>query len=211
MNILAAAAVAAALLSMSAASAADLGAPRPVAPAYAPAPSAVADWRGFYVGGHAGGVWASADSTASVAGVPVATGSSRTSGLTGGGYAGYNWQSGAFVAGLEADFGTAKGMPWAANLRGRAGVAFDRWLPYVAGGATWAKVDFEAPGLATWSESRSGWTIGGGIEYVFDARWRARAEYRYVDLGRGGTNVLGAQIDTDLRAHTALAGLSYRF
>ncbi|HXB19892.1 MAG TPA: outer membrane beta-barrel protein, partial [Candidatus Solibacter sp.] len=77
------------------------------------------DWKGFYVGGNAGGVKGSADTFTStvfsptgyfaMSSVPAiaAVGKQKLSprGFTGGGQVGYNFQTGHFVLGLETDFG----------------------------------------------------------------------------------------------------------
>jgi outer membrane immunogenic protein len=95
------------------ASAADL--PRK-ATAYTPPP--VYNWTGFYVGGNAGYGWghAHSDTTATISsiGLGLNTGnnvitssaasvSTQLNGALGGAQAGYNWQSGSWVYGLEAD------------------------------------------------------------------------------------------------------------
>jgi outer membrane immunogenic protein len=33
------------------------------------------------------------------------------------------------------------------------------------------------------STTRTGWTAGGGIEYLLDQHWSAKVEYQFVDLG----------------------------
>ncbi len=38
------------------------------------------------------------------------------------------------------------------------------------------------------SQTRTGWTVGGGIEHMFSPNWTVKAEALYVDLG--STNVL---------------------
>ena len=81
-------------------------------------------------------------------------------------------------------------------MRGRAGVAFDRVLPYVTGG--WAYGYHRTHGTLTaintvgapiesaFSSSKfmSGWTIGGGVEWAFADHWSAKFEYLYIDFGR---------------------------
>jgi outer membrane immunogenic protein len=32
-------------------------------------------------------------------------------------------------------------------------------------------------------ETRTGWTVGGGVEHMFGPRWTAKAEVLYVDFG----------------------------
>jgi outer membrane immunogenic protein len=97
----------------------------------APADAQVYNWTGFYIGANAGGLWGHSDVTSSVpctatslgglspgyfctmtlgqanaAAVAAAgTGSLSGSGFTGGAQAGYNWQNGSTVLGLETDFG----------------------------------------------------------------------------------------------------------
>ena len=78
---------------------------------------------------------------------------------------------------------------WFGTMRGRAGVAFDRVLPYVTGG--WAfghhrtSVTCGATGT-TFSTSKilNGWTVGGGVEWAFWDHWTAKLEYLYIDLGK---------------------------
>src|SRR5271155_3700602 len=80
------------------------------APVFVPPPFT---WTGFYVGLNAGGIFSSGSRSVNFAN-PVADaflatdepgglGSGQT-GFLGGGQAGYNWQTGAFVLGVETDF-----------------------------------------------------------------------------------------------------------
>jgi len=130
---------------------------------------AVFSWTGFYVGLNAGGAWTSSDVTFTQTG-PVfdqpdrdfgnALGSPSTNrtGFTGGAQAGYNWQSGIAVVGVETDINylhtsanvfrsgtlpvvpvvdtstTAVSTDWLYTLRGRAGLTSGRALFYVTGG-----------------------------------------------------------------------------
>jgi outer membrane immunogenic protein len=79
-------------------------------PAKAPtAPVEVVNWTGLYIGGNFGYSWGRADSdfTLSVTGTTTTTTNNNRqsiNGVLGGGQIGYNWQSSAFVYGLEADF-----------------------------------------------------------------------------------------------------------
>jgi outer membrane immunogenic protein len=80
------------------------------APVFVPPPFT---WTGFYVGVNAGGIWPSGSRNANIfdpdglgfvtAGFPGGLGS-QSAGFIGGGQAGYNWQTGAFVLGVETDF-----------------------------------------------------------------------------------------------------------
>jgi outer membrane immunogenic protein len=81
------------------------------APVFVPPPFT---WTGFYVGVNAGGIWPSGSRSATIIAptvfpFPVSTFfpgglGSQSAGFIGGGQAGYNWQTGAFVLGVETDF-----------------------------------------------------------------------------------------------------------
>ncbi len=102
-----------------AAFAADLPSRAAPPPAYVP-PLPVFTWSGFYIGVNAGGTFSGSsqialtpsssfgpfvsgfDAAQAIGAYPLALTSRRTS-FIGGGQAGFNWQFGAFVAGVEAD------------------------------------------------------------------------------------------------------------
>jgi hypothetical protein len=95
-------------------------------------------------------------STFSVGGVPFATADTAVFGAVAGGQAGYNWQSGALVLGVEGDFdwSNPKGsisaqcatcltvtnaslehdIDWFGTARARIGYGTDGWLAYATGG-----------------------------------------------------------------------------
>lgn len=84
------------------------------------------------------------------------------------------------------------------------------------------------PPVLAHSDTRLGWTVGGGAEYLLTSNWSLRGEYRYADYGRanftdvrtcaaacalfalGGGNETVAY-DVHLRTHTATFGLAYKF
>ena len=85
--------------------AADLPVYKAPAATYAPAFS----WTGFYLGANLGYGWGKASGTSTIAGNifganGVFPGSSNLNGINGGGQAGYNWQTGPVVLGIEGDF-----------------------------------------------------------------------------------------------------------
>jgi len=90
-----------AILGIGAASAADLpmqGYSKAIAPA-------IYNWTGFYVGANLGYSWGRADST--ITSTPAGTTNTSSldlNGAVGGGQIGFNWQTSAYVWGLEADF-----------------------------------------------------------------------------------------------------------
>ena len=93
-------------------------------------------------------------------------------------------------------------------MRGRVGYAFDRFMPYVTGGAAFGNIKSTVAGVGSSDETKAGWTVGGGLEAALAGPWTAKVEYLYVDLGRGGS-ILGA--DTRFNANIVRAGLNYRF
>ena len=128
-----------------------------------------------------------------------------------GGLIGYSLQHGSFVYGLEGDwnwigtkidnvnvsngFKTSNDVRWLATLRGRAGLAVDATLMYLTAGVAFGAVrnsvtllsfDGSTFGSVSESKTRTGWTAGVGVEHAFSQHWTARAEFRYVDLGRNG-------------------------
>lgn len=190
------------------ASAADLpvkAPPPPIVPMY--------NWTGCYVGGQVGYGWGtdSDSETVTATGVPSPFSPATDANPNGaklGGYVGCNWQvpASAFVLGVEGDgewaglkdstVFTGTGVPadsyeasirWEASLRGRVGYAFDRALLYATGGVAFANVnehDAVGGGPSTDNAStRTGWTLGLGLDYAFTPNWIGRVEYRYADFG----------------------------
>jgi outer membrane immunogenic protein len=49
--------------------------------------------------------------------------------------------------------------------------------------------DTTGPGYNSVSQTQTGWTAGGGVEWMFLPNWSAKAEYLYYDLGSARTNV----------------------
>src|SRR3954451_8091617 len=71
------------------------------APARSPT-SPVYDWSGFYLGGHLGYLWGK---TRVVDDGVLTESGARTNGVIAGLLAGFNWQTGPVVLGIEGDFG----------------------------------------------------------------------------------------------------------
>jgi outer membrane immunogenic protein len=166
-------------------------------------------WTGFYIGPHIGGAWTQKDWSQTgpagfLANGPNAASYNATN-FIGGGQIGYNMQFSNWLIGIEGDvswgggrtFGSAQtrtpswtsntDVNWIATLTGRLGLALDRVLLYVKGGGAWVGEDqsqtFNGPQVASFSETRGGWTVGGGVEYAFVGNWSAKAEYAYLDFG----------------------------
>jgi outer membrane immunogenic protein len=183
-------------------------------------------------------------------------GSANGPGWGGGGQVGCNWQSDTIVYGLEGDFDYFHTNPqftndtatlsdgatsftvsqtlktsYLATLRPRLGVAADKNLFYVTGGAAFTKasytqtyVDAAIPvgtGVASGSKSLVGWTVGAGWEYAFADHWTLRFEYLFTSFpdkvtgtgvitdAAGGSNPL--QGSANLVMQTARAGVNFKF
>jgi outer membrane immunogenic protein len=203
---------------VTAANAADLPRPSYKAPAYVADP--IFSWTGFYIGANAGyGFGSSSWSTGP---------SPSPKGFVAGGQLGYNYQYSAFVFGLEADFdySAVKGdvacggllvtcstkNNYLATGRGRIGYAFDRFLPYFTGGVAFGKLT-AGSNLGEGTSTKTGYAIGGGLEYAFSGAWSVRAEYLYVDLGTFSCGVpCGApSANVSFKESIVRAGVNYRF
>jgi len=238
--------VAVAALGSASALAADL--PQRPAPAYkAPMMVAapVATWTGCYIGGNIGGAFGNA--SASGIGGEV---SGDGSGFAGGGQVGCDYEfAGGFVIGAREllDYtsnsksgtfpGTAfGGFPAVANfnnqwfdtLTARVGYAVvPNVLFYFQGGAAWAhtstNVGVTIGGLqygGQTSNTATGWTIGGGVDWMFAPHWSAFLEGNYMDFGsRSGTVVTpaatfcsaGCPISAKATESNVLVGVNYHF
>jgi outer membrane immunogenic protein len=194
-------------------------------PPLAPVPYS---WSGLYIGLNAGYTSAKVTETASGGG---GTASSNLPGGIGGFQFGANYQTGALVLGVEADFdgtmttksvtgtgitGTAQ-IPWIGTLRGRVGYAFDRILLYVtAGGAATqlvSTVNVGAIGSASTTFTHGAWTAGGGVEAAITEDLSARVEYLYVDTGNFYVAQVGPPVVTvtgRVQDNLVRAGVNYR-
>ncbi len=214
-------------LSIGAASAADMPVKAPAVIASAPY-----NWTGFYIGVNAGGAW-NQSAWIDPAGVN-ATFNTNGSSFLFGGHAGYNFQMGAMVLGVEGDVqwvrinannqclavvGSVCNTTQNAigSIRGRIGYAgIDRVLLYATGGVAFTNYSFAetAALIQNWgSSSRAGWTIGGGIEYAMTKNWILGAQYSYYDFGSktNGGGIGPVNVTFKETESTLTARLSYKF
>jgi len=254
------------------------------APVFVPPPFT---WTGFYIGVNAGGVWSTGDahSTVFANGFPVANvtnpswiygywpnGNLKNDdvGFIGGGQAGYNYQWGAWVFGVETDFdgsslsksrnfiGPAFSNPifgptfgsndwlaangkisldWLGSTRGRIGFVAtpdNRLMFYGTGGFAYGGGSahlnvYDNVNGWYWSsgnhdQTRTGWTVGGGVEYAWTNNIIIGAEYLYYNLGSktfyalpnvAASNYFGAAVYNSTKVNfegsVARARISYKF
>ncbi|MBI1981777.1 MAG: porin family protein [Methylocystis sp.] len=139
-----------------------------------------------------------------------------------------------------------KNLDYIGTVRGRLGWLFTpTLLAYGTGGLAYGGVSlntnlasFELEGVfgalnsagfgaASYSDTRVGWTAGGGLEWMFWPNWSAKVEYLYYDLGTVslaapvviGFNAVGGAVDWSYAANTRArfngnivrAGVNYHF
>jgi outer membrane immunogenic protein len=167
-------------------------------------------------------------------------------GLMFGGQIGGNVQFGMFVAGIEADISYTdvgerdafalgrvttyrSDMDYFGTVRGRLGLAFDRFMIYGTGGLAYAGLDNRVTstppgGVGVTFSGRNdsteiGYTVGAGIEYAINNNVTLKGEYLYYDFGRrtvrvvGDTGVAADFLDVRFRddGHISRVGVNVKF
>ena len=102
-------------------------------------------------------------------------------------------------------------------------------LAYVKGGVAWASITNSALAIPVTAESanisRTGYTVGGGLEWQFSPGWSVFTEYNYFDFGTktsnlystglipafGANGAVADAVSLRLRSQQALVGVNYRF
>jgi outer membrane immunogenic protein len=164
-------------------------------------------WAGPYLGANLGYAWGSVDNNLT-----------KPSGVVGGLQAGYNWQSGPWVFGVEGDI-QATGAedtfapwkfanPWFGTVRGRVGYALNNVLLYATGGLAFGELTATTFGMSE-SQTNAGWTAGVGAEMGFAPNWSAKVEYLFVDLADSNFVITGAS--NGFRFGLVRAGVNYHF
>ena len=179
-------------------------------------------------------------------GTIIATSAGGTpNGVIGGGNVGYNYQINQWVLGLEGTVdGTSLSNTAVAafpdgstlsahttadiqgSIRGRLGVAWDRALIYATGGVAFGgfntNVTLSDPTdgfvvTGSRSNTRVGWTVGGGIQYAITNNWSVRAEYRFTDFGTIRQDLFGLPVGAffnegrRIQQNQVQVGFDYRF
>lgn len=206
----------------------------------APAQALVANWAGFYIGGNTGGGMAVAD--VFDPDCSFCNDSSLHGGFAElGGQAGYNWQFGHAVVGLEGDLDwqnfrrhtgvieaqeiTDTKLDRLASVRLRAGLAYDRTLVYLTFGPAWAHANSVSTQYTSatltaianqaidhrWHDGIAG---GVGIEYQVAPNWALRGEYLHLDFRDALNSLLPPPPGRKNYAYSeelARVGLDYQF
>jgi outer membrane immunogenic protein len=228
-----------ALAALAAVHAATASAADFASPMTAPVFSQVFSWTGFYVGAEAGYAWGKDTTTEYLTATNTFTGFDPTykvSSAVGGLYAGYNYQIGWAVLGVESDIeaahlrggfldttvggsGTTQ-LDWQGSLRARVGVTAGQMMFYGTGGLAFAEIDHTYTNLITGIAEtnagfRTGWTAGAGVEISVMPNLLARVEYRYTDYGPYQYNSVtafpGFSGVQEPRFSAVRAGVAYKF
>lgn len=162
-----------------------------------PAPVAIvaqpsADWSGFYAGANIGYGKLKGD----LAGAEVAD----ADGAIGGVQAGYRWDFGQTVLGVEAaysgsnveDSATGVELKNKADLKLQLGYDLGQSLVYGTVGASRAKISD-----GTTSVSDTGWVAGLGYDYALTEQWTVGGEYlyhKYDDFNDSGVDIDGSTV-----------------
>ena len=164
-------------------------------------------WAGPYLGGNLGYEWGS-----------VSNNPTKPSGFEGGAQAGYNFQSGPWVFGIEGDIEATGASdtfapwkfsnPWFGTVRGRVGYAFNNIMFYGTGGLAFGELRGETFGLSE-SHTNAGWTAGVGAEFGIAPNWSAKIEYLYVDLANSNFTITG--MPNGYQFGVVRAGVNYHF
>jgi outer membrane immunogenic protein len=164
-------------------------------------------WAGPYIGGNIGYNFGDVSNTAA-----------SPSGFSGGIQAGYNFQSGPWVFGIEGDIQASAAddrfavwkfsNPWFGTLRGRGGYAFSNVLFYGTAGLAFGSLRAETLGFSE-SKTAAGWTIGAGVEFGITQNWSAKVEYLYIDLSDNRFITTGST--HGYQSNLVRVGVNYRF
>jgi outer membrane immunogenic protein len=211
--------------SVGAAGAADLAVKAPVYKA-PPPPIILSDWAGLYLGINGGGGWGHANLNQSI-------GSTTLTGGLIGGHAGYNWQFGSVVVGVEGDADAAflsKSVPviavnaagagvattvtekndMLASVRGRLGyVIAPQVLAYGTGGVGFGHFKVADTVGDAFSTDQLGWVAGGGLEYKFWGPWIGRVEYLHYGFDTKTLPLPAGPVKESV--DSVRAGVSYKF
>jgi len=206
-------------------------------PFKAPPPPPAFSWTGFYIGADVGYTWGKDHTTEYFTATQAFTGFQwdyKANSFLGGVFAGGNYQIGGFVLGAEGDIEAlrVKGgfydppgagdtrMDWQGSFRGRAGFAVSKALIYGTAGIAFGNISHTYTNLITdisetTSDTRTGWTAGGGVEIALTPNILARAEYRYTDFGTyrydSVTSFAGLTGQQEPRFSTVRVGAAYKF
>lgn len=189
-------------------------------------------WTGFYIGAGAG---PSAGHTAyHDAGLTHINGTFDSEHAFASGDVGYNFQSGHILYGIEADLGyqdiayakypfpSSPGSYYGADggayghVTARLGILVPRTLLYAKGGVAFMDFNGKASYAGNYyskDETLTGWTAGGGIEFLLFPKWTIKVEYLHFDFGASSafSDYSTYKVHFDPAIDTVKFGINYHF
>lgn len=117
---------------------------------------------------------------------------------------------------------------WLSTVRGRIGYTVTpQVMFYATGGFAFANIKYDAIASNTFnyaptaslSAVKTGYALGGGLEYTLTNNWLLRGEYLFYRLGSESTTAIDARLPTfpagftweSVKVHNARLALSYKF
>lgn len=120
---------------------------------------------------------------------------------------------------------------WIMTARPRVGVALKNALLYATGGVAVTNIKYDGKFTDTFSpatesgsfkKTKTGWTVGAGIEFKIAEKWSVKGDYLFSQFKRDSiesTNLnIGTAVpfqpfthSTDLKIHSLRFGINYRF
>jgi len=168
-------------------------------------------------------------------------GSGNASGIVGGLQVGCDYQVNNWVWGIQGMFDWANlsgggdyihaRSNWFATLTGRVGYLVQpATLLYFKGGAAWTQNQISSNGYyggeygsycyyynCSSTNTRTGWTVGGGVEYKINPSWSVFVEYNYMDFGSVTRTFSGSggydyeRVSASQNIQNVLVGLNWRW
>lgn len=134
---------------------------------------------------------------------------------------------------IDAAGRVATKLDWFGTVRGRFGYAFDRFMPYVTGGLAYGDIKTTVSATASQfdtgvtpatlvatnnfaastSSVHVGYALGAGVDWAVTERWVLRAEYMYLNFGRGSAFGIApiTASDSGMNVNLVRGALNYRF
>jgi outer membrane immunogenic protein len=110
---------------------------------------------------------------------------------------------------------------WFGAVTGRVGYAANDWLFYAKAGGAWLHVTYTEDLLAAptpvtvttqnISDTRTGFTVGVGIEFGLVENLSGKIEYDFYDFGSKNYNFVITPVSVSSSLHALTVGLNYRF
>lgn len=197
------------------------------------------NWTGFYVGGYTGYAWGKTEAQDLGNGftpwlVLGATFDTKPDSFLIGGQAGYNYQVGNWLAGIEVDAGSLRlkgtavypaggfntfvttDSSYDISLRARLGAVYGQNLFYITGGAMWANFNSRVFGSGFTTSStgvQASWILGGGWEYALNQNWSVKTEYLHYESGKDSPDLGGTGYRFSLKnsGDMVRVGFNYKF